>query len=1224
MNKHFLSLLLAFVMVLSFVPTYQLTANAAAIDTICVNAAWTDATAFIAWYDTTMQEQYPGLVFGTNAFGTIADATVVIPEDENNVIVTLLGETAISSDSTIGGGQNVTFNGTASVNWKDWMMIGRDAGDHGDVTKLAKVTFDGAKIDAAGIGSGDSSIHISGAEKSSTTKGYGRLDIINGSEVKTAYVVDKNVLNVNTGSTFTATDAINVAGRPANETPNGTDYQAQLNIDNATVNASNHGLSVGTNDDANGIVNLTNGAKINTNKVTAIAGKSIINLANSTITATATFTNAGEINMDASSKITAKDFSNSGIITVDMTGATATVVKLVDCGTTGTFGTGGTNYKFVSGKDNGYELKVVGNDLFALKDVTVAVVSNAWKTTKSAGDDIVVGEGENTTTYYFGIDAFATVKDALDVAGENAMFIQMQGDVTENVEIAANQDITLDLNGYVLSSDNSVSVIYNCGKLTIMDSDETAQHYFKYVKKGAWTLDTTANDGLDVSEITDETTDGTVIEVLGGVITGKFVNEFAGVYDESGSTLIIENANIVGINCQHSAIYNVHANLTIKRAQILGNTAYSGSGIKNYNGTAVIGTTDGSNSDVLIAYNTTTSNGEFGDGGGGIYNILAPREKAVSEETEATVTINHVTIRNNFSAYKGGGISNAIDKAGAATITINDGVIEDNESSHNGGGISNYTHTASGQAVITMLGGSVNGNKALTREYKPSSTSGGNGGGIANSGVVMLNGNNVTISDNKAGLGGGIYNIGTLTIRKASIKNNQAVFIHTEMPYAAYEGLVGGVYNDNDGSMVGKVIMFGGSITGNTAVNKVGGLLNAGVFVMAGGSVTGNKVSTENGVGGVAQLGQMWLGGSSVIKNNLENTNVVSNLLTAVPVTLGETTLPGVGTVPALTENASIGITLVKNINPSTYAFVKSDGIFASNASSDDVKHFSSDILGYTISNDATAKTLQLDVAPCAFCAEIVASEDAQMLLIDEKEAGEYIISGCKAVGFVLKTVDGKYVAFKNAELNTEGENAYLWKYDGGLYAEVKTVTRAGMLFWSRTVTQITKYYLGIENGELVLSNVKTTAEVRDYGEHSVEYRQVDADHHQVICTKCGTTLTTDEHHYDLPDHKCVCGKINPAYCCVTTVNVTEKNVVSYSGFWIWMRKTTKTQYTIVPVAQNVRVSKVQYSTDGQNWTTGRTFTTDLKVSPLYIRVTDSNDCVTVWKYENKTVEKYN
>jgi len=529
--------------------------------------------------------------------------------------------------------------------------------------------------------------------------------------------------------------------------------------------------------------------------------------------------------------------------------------------------------------------------------------------------------------------------------------IKLLKDVTENVTIASDSEITLDLNGHVLATPHGVSPIYNCGNLTIRDSDSSAVHYFNFVKDGAWTLNTTATSGIAVSEITGATEDNTVIKIPGGVITGVGSDiQFAGIYNESGSSLTIEKANIVGNNTQHSAIYNVHADLTIHHARILGNAAYSGAGVKNYNGTATIGTANGSDDDVLIAYNTTTSNGEYGDGGGGIYNILAARDSTLSEdtstETAATLTIHHATIRNNKSAYKGGGVSNAVDKAGTAAVIMNGGIIRDNASAHNGGGVANYTHTANGQAVFTMPGGTITGNQALTRGYTPSGTSfaasGGNGGGIANNGTLNISGSATAVSGNEAVLGGGIYNAGTLTIANGSVSSNKALTV-TAMPFAAYEGLVGGVYNDK-----GNVVMTGGAIAGNTAANKVGGLLNeGGGFVMTGGSINGNSALS---VGGVAQLGTMYLGGSAVIKGNLEGTATPSNLMTAAPVYLGACTVPGFGiNVPALASGSDVGITLAANFNAENYSFTTSAGQFTANATATDAQYFSSDSTAYAV-----------------------------------------------------------------------------------------------------------------------------------------------------------------------------------------------------------------------------------------------------------------------------------
>ena len=68
------------------------------------------------------------------------------------------------------------------------------------------------------------------------------------------------------------------------------------------------------------------------------------------------------------------------------------------------------------------------------------------------------------------------------------------------------------------------------------------------------------------------------------------------------------------------------------------------------------------------------------------------------------------------------------------------------------------------------------------------------------------------------------------------------------------------------------------------------------------------------------------------------------------------------------------------------------------------------------------------------------------------------------------------------------------------------------------------------------------------------------------------------------------------------------------------------TNYNVKINAQSsipgVTVSRVQYSTNGRNWTTGSSFTSASKPSTVYVRVTDSNGGVTNFTYANGATTK--
>jgi len=116
--------------------------------------------------------------------------------------------------------------------------------------------------------------------------------------------------------------------------------------------------------------------------------------------------------------------------------------------------------------------------------------------------------------------------------------------------------------------------------------------------------------------------------------------------------------------------------------------------------------------------------------------------------------------------------------------------------------------------------------------------SSGNGGAIYNSstGVISYVANDVTLNNNKAKLGGAIYNsTGEISDLEAAIIGNTATLAG------------GGIYNQctscNDSTLhKGRISTYGAQIMVNTAISG-GGVFNHGIFYMTGTYVTLNNAS---------------------------------------------------------------------------------------------------------------------------------------------------------------------------------------------------------------------------------------------------------------------------------------------------------------------------------------------------------------------------------------------
>ena len=251
--------------------------------------------------------------------------------------------------------------------------------------------------------------------------------------------------------------------------------------------------------------------------------------------------------------------------------------------------------------------------------------------------------------------------------------------------------------------------------------------------------------------------------------------------------------------------------------------------------------------------------------GGGVY---VKYSEEVYESGGATFILEGGSITGNTASTGGGGVAvgvgnhfimtggNITDNTSEwgngvgvnisrdATFTMSDGTISNNKGTSdediNGGGVSV-------NGTFTMTGGAITGNEASLR-----------GGGVYFiSGTFTMSGG--TISDNTTtnDSGGGVYvGRGNFTMNGGTITGNTA--------YSS----AGGVYVDSDSTFT----MSDGTIADNKASN-VGAVRVMGKFIMTGGSITGNTASStfsDPKCGGVlvSNGGTMEISGTPVIKDN--------------------------------------------------------------------------------------------------------------------------------------------------------------------------------------------------------------------------------------------------------------------------------------------------------------------------------------------------------------------
>ena len=282
----------------------------------------------------------------------------------------------------------------------------------------------------------------------------------------------------------------------------------------------------------------------------------------------------------------------------------------------------------------------------------------------------------------------------------------------------------------------------------------------------------------------------------------------------------------------------------------------------------------GSRATVTLAGLTITQGVTTGYGGG-IYS-----DHAALTVSNCVVTGN--SANNNTGGGVGGGIysdgtsSNVIQpKAGYATLNVVNCLVTANSCGNTGGGIvSDATSNTGGSVAATILDSIVHGN-----------SSGYIGGGIANLGATMTV-IRCTVSDNTApnlagsGLGGGLYNGGTMTVRDSSLIENSASgggggihnwagtlnIVNSTLsgnmagtPGDSFTGVGGGIRNFGYGKLTvlnctfsGNSAYYGSSIAALGSSQTIGGtILNAGPGAgnIYGGIVTslGYNLSSDSG-----------------------------------------------------------------------------------------------------------------------------------------------------------------------------------------------------------------------------------------------------------------------------------------------------------------------------------------------------------------------------------------
>ena len=317
--------------------------------------------------------------------------------------------------------------------------------------------------------------------------------------------------------------------------------------------------------------------------------------------------------------------------------------------------------------------------------------------------------------------------------------IKLENDfVFENV-MEVNHNLTIDLNGYVLTIPKSICV--NSGAhLTIKDSGTTAEHKFTPDTNGLWVLDENGSKTVPGGVITG----GTGYPIQFGSGANVYDAYYGGaVYIKSGGKLTMEGGSIVGCSAVYGGGVYVAGEFVMTGGSIIGCAADCGGGVCMMDDGAVFNMSGSA----AIRYCKAASKDASHASGGGVYALGA------FTMSGNTAICDCECITDSWRAA-GGGVyvshhkKNTEFTMGGNAVIENCNVTSPQNGKSYGGGV-----YVSEQASLTLK------DQAAIQNCSAKKTSGGAtyGGGIFASGNLTIAGSAEVGENCTAGIGSGIY-----------------------------------------------------------------------------------------------------------------------------------------------------------------------------------------------------------------------------------------------------------------------------------------------------------------------------------------------------------------------------------------------------------------------------------------------------------------------------------
>ena len=398
--------------------------------------------------------------------------------------------------------------------------------------------------------------------------------------------------------------------------------------------------------------------------------------------------------------------------------------------------------------------------------------------------------------------------------------IKLENDFVFQNVMEVNHNLTIDLNGHVLTIPKSICV-NSGGHLTIIDSNSNAPHRFKPNSDGLWVLDENGSETVTGGVITG----GTGYQYQKVHPNGEGYTEEAGgaVCVKVGGSLFMTGGNIVGCSAMSGKGGGVHVegNFSMTGGSIIGCAADRGGGVHMAVGDNESATFSMSGNAIIRCCKAVSSNAS----GGGVYVLgnFTMSDKAAISNCECIA---------DSSRAGGGGVYLAYHKK-TTTFTMSGSAVIENckvtASSQNnwaesyGGGV-----YVSDKALLTLK------DQAAIRNCSAENTAGGAtyGGGIFAEGTLTIEGLAEVDKGCSAAVGSGIY---------MKVGSN---FLVSQNLYAN-GGVIAGEVVLNNSSNYGATLKITGSDEGVTefkgSVLNNNGIIEKGTFT---GEVTNNGTIT--------------------------------------------------------------------------------------------------------------------------------------------------------------------------------------------------------------------------------------------------------------------------------------------------------------------------------------------------------------------------------------------